>query len=100
MDATTWTPQTWLDRQAQVRRLRDLAREGKAIEQARVYMAYVQLAASPHFDTVLCSLLQRVMLRPIQNDVDRGKHDLLLSILHDLTNAVEGATQPLQGGAA
>jgi hypothetical protein len=97
MDATTWTPQTWLDRQAQVRRVRDLAKEGQEIAQARVYMAYVQLAGNPHFDTLLCSLIERVLLRPITNEVDRGKHQVVLDILTDLRNAVAGATRPLAG---
>jgi hypothetical protein len=100
MDATTWTPQTWLDRDAQIRRVRDLAKQQQEIDQARIYMAYVQLAANPHFDTLLCSLIERAMLRPMTNDVDRGKHQVVLDILTDLRNAVAGATRPLSGDAA
>jgi hypothetical protein len=84
----------YLTQAGQLAKLRDEARQWQAIETARIYAAYVELAQLPSFDIVLTSWLQRTVLAPIVTPQDMGRHDFVLSVLTDLRNAMDGARLP------
>jgi hypothetical protein len=88
--------QDYLTRQGQARAIHARAAHQQRLHRARVYAAYVNLAKLEAWDIFLMDLIDGVLLRPCQTDVDRGRQHLVLEILRHQALAVSGQQAPLE----